>query len=233
MNELLHLLTNRDSGYAWTEFPSLRPFYPKPETEVTRHVREFMGLHRQATDYFVMGALMTLASVPEFHELFDPTTTYDLKFYAPPVDQVVGGQLLPDSFGPPYIKRVPAEWPANQTVTVSYLEPALVKIAFGDRQEIAPCGSLNGVLHIVWPQGVGVRGGLKPDEAWAEGSVVQIEHTPAGLPYSVIVDQLSENLVKDSLLTSSGMRDSYVSAQNDRERVAALLTGLALETRRL
>lgn len=230
MNELLTLLTNRIQGFAWIEMNQTGFRKPVDDGRAMKFVRRFFSLATTDTDYFAVSALCCVSSVPDFLTVFNPQTSYDLRFYKTPADSVIGAELVFGPAGPPKISRVPTEWPVNRTMVLRYVSNGKSRLSYSNKAEVITCKISGDLLLPEWPQDSGIAGALKLTSTWTSGSTVEIQHTPTGLPFATIINQLDQTSEKDDLLTATGMFDSYVGSVTAEEKTAAILTALAIAT---
>lgn len=233
MNDVLHRLTNRQSGFAWGEFSSgvaSQDFIDSPEV---REVRALFGLDISGTDYYVIGALNTIRQHPELTILIpEDVTSYRIERYRPPGYQVVGGDLTQSGSTPPSVLVVPGAWPVAMESILTFFNSTNALLTRGAEKayvairEVAPKR-----LRLEWPEWSGFSGLLELPQVWGEGSSVEFIHTPCRYPHHLITPLLKSSAAVLRVVRTAGLMDCFTAAQRDSEKVAVVLTSLILATR--
>lgn len=228
-NAVLHLLTNKNSGFFSTIFPVTSDYKVRTETEAQQEIRQLLRLHITDSDYYLMGALAAVYAFPEIlREFNESSKTFKLSDWVRPADTITGAQYhnLPNiNFA---LRYKPKVWPVELAWTISYLDSKNLIIRLGDSKFIVPytVSSLN-ILRPDWPEELGIQGALKLDGTWQSSSVLEIRHTPVSYPYDTILNKLSKNTNVYTLLDLAGLSKEFFSAKTSLEKFAILLLALA------
>ncbi len=229
INQILHLVTNR-ATFASALFPDNPDFLPGKLTADATAVHRLLRLDVTTNDYYVVGAMAALYSFPELIEALPAETrTFALADFQRPRDSILGATPIPDHSGPFVMRRHAAEFPVLTSVRLTYVEAGYVRISLGSSAQVVPITAQGALLYPQWPAELGISGGLQlVGQAWDADCVVVITHIPVTFPYDVVAEMLRVNNPKNSLLLQFGLLEHYFIATTPMEKVATVLTALAL-----
>lgn len=231
MNRFLRALTNRSADFLWGEFNSPIPTQPDPGDDNVNFIRSVMGLTRNDTDYFVVGALSTVAAFPDLVNWFGADSlTYDLAGYVRPPFSLQSGALVPDVSGLPSMNRLDQVWPARIGSKLIYISDVIGKWQCGDEFEFCSVRQLPDMtLMVQWPAASGITGNVSLSAAWADIGEVVILDEPMNYPHAAIMKVLAKAWdYTDEVVRRAGLSDAFYGAVTPDERVAAVLTSLAV-----
>lgn len=225
MKEFLHPLVNRGSSFIWPRFP-LDPHWISKSSTFATGVREAMGLSVLDSDWYALGCLQAMAGVPWVaREVGAVEPLMELLHYAPSVDYVGGGTLLPDQHGPPKLHRTQMLWPVDFTMTLERIDAGFARLTVDGVGTMIPARLGPSQLQVEWPESCGVAGALEVP-SWVSSEVVTFRHEPRRFPYELIVEDLRLNRDHAHLLLQQGLSGAYTAARSTLEKVA--ITSLAL-----
>jgi hypothetical protein len=226
MNRALHAITNRANDFTSPVFPTTSTYAPVTLPKAAQSVRDFLQLG--GDDYFVVGVLMALYSFPELLENIDDGLTFRLTDYVRPPDTGIS-TLLPDSNGPPYLYRVPVEFPVSLTYQLSYGSANFLQVALGSKTFNVPVTVSGTQLLPVWPPELGISGSFDLTyQPWNSAFALTIQHVPVGYPYELVASILDQNTQKNELLVTHGLLSHYFRARSGMEKVATVALALGL-----
>lgn len=228
IENFIHDLTNRGSGFVWARFPTDPLFRPKALPDYAERVRVGLKLDDTSSDYFLIGVLGALLGCPwvgeQVGELED---LLPLSMFSPPPDAWVGGELKAGPVDPATFALVPEVWPVDLTITLTYSTPQQATLRSGDIAEFVSVAlNPNGRLKVDWPVRFNARGVIDLTVSWESGAVILIQHHPSAYPYRAVADHLGGLRETNQLLLRSGLAAGWHAARSDMERVALLALGL-------
>lgn len=224
-NSVLHLVTNRNDGFASAVFPASEEYTPHSETDLEAEIRTFLQFDRKDTDYFILGPIMAVYAFPDILQEFkEDIRTFNFSDIRHPDDQTGGCALVGTQRAPLFIHRVPAEWPVQMDWKISYVDGRTLKITLGTVYKQLVKYRKSGVyLYVDWPSELGINAAIElPSETWASGSEVFIHHTPVEYPYALVVDKLTKKNAVTHLLTTRGLMAHFYAAQSAIEKMAVI-----------
>lgn len=226
MNTVLHAITNRSGDFVSDIFPSDTSYKPVVLSSDAAALRKFLQLDNTSHDYYVVGCLAALNAFPELLEsLGSDDQTFDLTRYQRPED-VTNLELIPGPYGPPNIKRVATEFPAQLDMRLVYESPTVGVFSLGNRREEITVDVDTDSFAPAWPVWAGVAGAV--DAVWSSTIQFNIRHTPISFPYDALAEKLDQNRDKNMLLLATDLLTHYFSARSGIEKVATVATALAL-----
>lgn len=230
MNEILHSVINRGSGYATPSFPARTSFVPDDDA-VSNSVREFLGFSRGDTDYFVVGALQLLRAYPDLLCRFgEKQRNYTLQIYRPGPPQCSPARLVTRDATAPYVRRRPQEWPPVFDTTITIVDGATMDVKQGSvSTRLNYTRSANHLL-VPWPAQCGIGGSLQhPD--WDSVQTVSIYAEPYGYPYDILAEQLVLRDDVQAVLDRAEAWVSFVDTPSSPRKIALLLAALGLQNK--
>lgn len=232
MNEIIKSVCNRITGFLSPVFVFPEPFVPAEESESETRLREILGVSNTDSDYEVFGILQAIYSFPEYADLFNETnTTCVLSDYERPPAKLNGGTLVGDQNGPAHIEREAAEWPIQKRFTIDYVTDNLLRTNHGITKIEFEVRELDGLLHINWPETLGVQGDVEVigTNPFQSGFQLQVIQNPIRFPYDLIYDRLRKSTgFMSEILLSQNLVDPFYYAQSPMEGVAVAATALGL-----
>lgn len=232
MNEILRGVTNRETGFASAAFPVNSTWQPGVESAEAAACRKLLHLQQGQPDWYTVGALSTLYSFPDYLDMIgERERTYELAAYVRPANVYMGGSLYPTPKGPPIVKRVPSEWPVQFRITLQYESDSTGLVSWGISSQSIRVRHLGDRTIPDWLPPVGISGEVLRNTPWASGYVFEILHEPAYYPHVVVAGRLSQHAPTLELLRRASLSGAFHGARSSAERLAIVLTALAIDQR--
>lgn len=229
MQDILHQLTNRGTGFIWARFPVDPYFEAVRLPDYAAEVRRDLGLDVETTDYYVLGALHGLLSSPWIiDDVGNPEDLQEVTFYPHPRTGWAGGTLESSSKGVAAFARVPTTWPVEQRITIEYVTAETARIRTGTQSwdVNAKLSPTPGYVILDWPEEFNAIGVINVSGTWVTGSVVEIDHQPTAYPYDQVVAYIAAKRATNQLLRDRGLASAWQGARSSIERVGLVASAL-------
>lgn len=228
MNEILHSIANRGTGWNTRAFPSMTSFIPSSEDDAEKELRAIAMLRPGDPDYYTVGAIGTVESCPLVKaEFSERGRNYMLSLRTKPVDQFTPSSafLRADLNGPAQLCRVADEWPVNFVILIECLGGAECLMRYGDQEVRVPCRYGNGYLIVDWPTDCGISGRISIS-TWETGDLIRIDHEPAGFPAHRLIEKLKQSSYLHLVLDRSGLGAEFNQSADPTEKAAIFYLAL-------
>lgn len=230
-NTVLHLLTNRITGFVSNIFPTVSVYTPHTESIDEAYLRSFLKLRQGDPEYYVVAMLAAIKSFPEIEAEFkEDACTYDLNDYRRSEFSVTNGTLVSAFEVEASVAYAPSEFPAPTTTKVTYYDNSEVRIVRGRTSYLAPYQIRTGnLLRIDWPAAIGISGIIDLlGNTWGPGIPITFTHAPDIFPYGAMADAaIKDNRIFQHMATVSTLK-MFNAAQSSIEQGAIL--GLSVST---
>ena len=140
---------------------------------------------------------------------------------------------MADAQGPFVLARVPQVFPVDFNVGLTYLDPDQLGVTVDGAQFPVRCSVGSGTLYPLWPQGLGVSGGLALSSAWDATWRGGTFHMPIAYPFAAVAALLDADTNKNELLLRAGLIEHYAMARGASEKLATVLLALGLANKQL
>ena len=232
MNEILHSITNRASGWPTAALPGSPTFVPAQPDDVLDALRALVGLDAAGMPYHVIGALNIIDAVPDVRQAFgEKGRSYDAARYVRPFDQFTGGILRANRHGEMSINRIATEWPVRMDISTTILgDGATVQVAYADQIQTVGATYGNGYMSVEWPAGAGINGRVE-GVIWSPLSVFRIFHEPGNFPVGAMLTKLIQHEAFHIMLGASGWAAAFHQATDPVEQAAIFYLALGRSNR--
>ena len=233
IDTILHAVTNR-SNFATPLFASVSGFVPITPTPAAAAVMSLLHLDAPQHDYYVHAALAAIDAYPEIREAFrEGDRSFEPWEFQRTHDAFQGFTPVADAQGPFVLARVPQVFPVDFNVGLTYLDPDQLGVTVDGAQFPVRCSVGSGTLYPLWPQGLGVSGGLALSSAWDATWRGGTFHMPIAYPFAAVAALLDADTNKNELLLRAGLIEHYAMARGASEKLATVLLALGLANKQL
>ena len=229
-NSVLHLLTNRTTGFTSSIFPSVSEYTPHTESSDEAYLRTFLKLRQGDPEFYLVALLAAIKSFPEIEEEFkEDECTYYLNDYRRTEFTTTNG-LLVSRFGvEASLLYKPSDYPVPLTTTVKYYDGSEVTVARGRKSRRVPYRIRTGnYLHVDWPAEIGITGLVDLlGNTWGDGLTITFTHAPDVFPYDALANAAIGNNRIFKFLDDLGTLKMFNAAQSPIEKGAILGLSIA------
>lgn len=230
-NSVLHLLTNRVTGFSSSLFPAVSAYVPHSESTGEAYLRTFLKLRQNDPEFYLIALLAAVKSFPEIETEFKESgCTFRLGDYRRTEFYVNNGRLV-SGFGlEASLLYKPREYPAPAATTVKYYDSQEVTITRGRASYRAQYQIRTGnLLDVSWPAELGITGLVDVmGNTWGPGVPITFTHVPDIFPYDALALAANKNNKVFKHLDDVGTLKMFNAAQSPIEKAAIL--GLSVST---
>jgi hypothetical protein len=228
-NSVLHLLTNRASGFGNVIFPENDDYEPHVETEEETTLRSFLRLDSTSSPTHLVSIMSSIYSFPEILEEFQESErTFDLGDYRKEPDVVHNAALVTALDKTASLRWVPLEYPHPTSMTIQHAEGNVVQIIYGTTRTYLPCQlRVGNLLDVEWPASWGISGLLDIGSGvWDANSIITITHYTPYFPYALCADKVMSTSSFFKFLNDKEAVKHIHTAQSAVEKVAHIALAL-------
>lgn len=226
MNEILHSICNRGTGWASNAFPASTTFVPAPPDDVLDPLRTAAGLDANQDVFYTIGALGVIAAVPEIEREFKELgRNYDTSLYVRRPDQFTNGSLRANRNGPARVNRIPTEWPVRMDIVLEALDASSSLLRYGAMNDVVSSQFGNGYVSVDWPTAVGITGRIER-ASWSAGDTMTIWHEPGSFPVQALVTSVSALQQIHIALGAAGLASAFHQTDDVVEKAAIFYLAL-------
>jgi hypothetical protein len=234
MNDIIHLLTNRDSGFASTFLDKDR-YVPKVgDHQLFRAadtLRKLLGLDKTGTDWYWKPLHMAILHDKQFCSYFDTSTTmrpHTHSFVAP---QFFNGKVSGVT-NRPILTWKPLELPESFEFTLTLQDVNSASYVNGKQYGVVPCSVSQNVvlvpdLSVLMP---GAEFGIISSQPIEPGLVVGWSIEPTRYPAAHVLQVLQSTHAFNLLMAAYHVQDLYSAIPDDLFRLGLVGTLIARAT---
>lgn len=230
-NAVLHLLTNRITGFSSPVFPSASSYEVHVEGDGEAYLRTFLKLRQGDPEYYLISLIAAVKSFTEIEEEFkEEACTFNLGDFRRQEFSVKNASLVSSSGKIAAVVYKPEDYPIPPTTVVKYYDSSEVTIMRGKSTARAPYSMRTGnLMDIAWPANLGISGLLDlGGNTWGAGIPITITHVPDIFPYDAMSAAAIKNNKVFKHMDDVGTLKMFNAAQTPIEQAALL--GLTVAT---
>ncbi len=230
-NSILHLLTNRTTGFTNEIFPAVSVYTAHTESADETYLRTFLKLREGDPEFYLVAMLAAVKSFPEIEVEFKETNcTFNLNDYRRTEYTVSNGVLTSGLGTEASVLYRPLEYPVPASTTLKYYDSSELNIVRGRKTyRVGYQLRTGGLMHVDWPEEIGITGVIDLlGNTWSSGVPITFTHTPDVFPFEAQATAAAKNNKIFKYLDDIGTLKMFNAAQSPIEKGAIL--GLSVST---